>query len=413
MALITSPSVAYIDGKTGTLTATDVLNTIKTVDGSTSGLDADTVDGLNPDSTNTASTIVARDASGNFSAGTITATLSGNASSSTRVTYIDTRDVNFNPSTYSGISLHLKNNATDSLNDGGTYHGVLNLQQWGDLSGGVAHQLSFTDNNNIYLRNSTSTTSWGSWIKVWTDNNDGASSGLDADLLDGQHGSYYQQALVSGTNIKTINGNSILGSGNIAIDGAGVVRTITDVTPTNGQTVFTIAYTVNLIDVYINGVKLAASDFTASNGTSVTLGTSTLTTADSVQFVTWQQFSVMNGVTLDGIQTMTNKTVIGLKETAVNLTGSNIDINLGNYFYKTISGATTFTVSNVPVSGVAASFILDLTNAGSQTITWWSNVKWASGTVPTLTAAGRDILGFFTYDSGATWNGLLLAINIK
>lgn len=43
-------------------------------DGPGSGLDADTVDGLNPSSSNTASTIVSRDASGNFSAGTITAT---------------------------------------------------------------------------------------------------------------------------------------------------------------------------------------------------------------------------------------------------------------------------------------------------------------------------------------------------
>ena len=40
----------------------------------------------NATSANTASTIVARDASGNFSAGTITATLSGNASTATRVT---------------------------------------------------------------------------------------------------------------------------------------------------------------------------------------------------------------------------------------------------------------------------------------------------------------------------------------
>lgn len=44
---------------------------------------------------------------------------------------------------------------------------------------------------------------------------DGAGSELNADLLDGQQGSYYQQALVSGTSIKTINGASILGAGNI------------------------------------------------------------------------------------------------------------------------------------------------------------------------------------------------------
>ena len=42
-------------------------------DGSGSGLDADLLDGLDSASSNTVSTIVARDASGNFSAGAITA----------------------------------------------------------------------------------------------------------------------------------------------------------------------------------------------------------------------------------------------------------------------------------------------------------------------------------------------------
>jgi hypothetical protein len=60
--------------------AVDVLNKIKLVDGTSSGLDADLLDGLNSATTNTASTIVARDASGNFAAGTITGTFSGVAS---------------------------------------------------------------------------------------------------------------------------------------------------------------------------------------------------------------------------------------------------------------------------------------------------------------------------------------------
>ena len=64
-------------------TAADVLAKIKTVDGSGSGLDADLLDGMNSSTGNTANTIVARDASGNFTAGTITANLTGNASTAT------------------------------------------------------------------------------------------------------------------------------------------------------------------------------------------------------------------------------------------------------------------------------------------------------------------------------------------
>lgn len=55
-------------------TAADVLTKLKTVDGLGSGIDADHVRGLEPTAANVALSVVQRDASGNFSAGIITAT---------------------------------------------------------------------------------------------------------------------------------------------------------------------------------------------------------------------------------------------------------------------------------------------------------------------------------------------------
>jgi hypothetical protein len=106
-------------------------------------------------------------------------------------------------------------------------------------------------------------------------------------------------------------------------------------------------------------------------------------------------------------------TPVSLFETKVAVAASAIDLSLGNYFTKTISGATTFTVSNVPVSGTVGEFILDLTNGGSATVTWWAGIKWASGTAPTLTASGRDSLGFYTYDAGTTWTGVVIGKDLK
>lgn len=100
-------------------------------------------------------------------------------------------------------------------------------------------------------------------------------------------------------------------------------------------------------------------------------------------------------------------------ETKVAVAASAIDLSLGNYFTKTISGATTFTVSNVPASGTVGEFILDLTNGGSATVTWWAGIKWASGTAPTLTASGRDSLGFYTYDGGTIWTGVVIGKDLK
>ena len=47
---------------------------------------------------------------------------------------------------------------------------------------------------------------------------------------------------------------------------------------TSGQTVFTVTggYTVGLVDVYINGVRLTSSDYTATNGTTVVLTVGTM-----------------------------------------------------------------------------------------------------------------------------------------
>lgn len=80
-----------------------------------------------------------------------------------RLLYKDTRSTNYNPFSYLGATLHLKTNTTDSLSDGGTYHGVLDLSHWSDSSGGVNHQIGLTDNGNMYIRYSTGASTWSSW----------------------------------------------------------------------------------------------------------------------------------------------------------------------------------------------------------------------------------------------------------
>lgn len=102
-----------------------------------------------------------------------------------------------------------------------------------------------------------------------------------------------------------------------------------------------------------------------------------------------------------------------IQEKQITVASNNLDLALGNFFTKTIAGATTFTLTNVPSSSTAVSFILDITNGGSAVITWFTGVRWPNGIPPALTTAGRDILGFFTYDSGVTWTGLLLGKDIK
>lgn len=162
----------------------------------------------------------------------------------------------------------------------------------------------------------------------------------------------------------------------------------------------------------------AASTYQTLSGMSGYLATSAIGTtvqAYDADLTAWAGKTAPTGdaVGTTDTQTLSAKTITGLKETKVAMAANNIDLSAGNYFTKTISTGTTLTVSNVPTTGTAASFILDLTNGGAGTITWWSGVKWAGGTAPTLTASGRDSLGFFTHDGGTTWTGLVLGKDIK
>ena len=116
--------------------------------------------------------------------------------------------------------------------------------------------------------------------------------------------------------------------------------------------------------------------------------------------------------TVSNTQTLTNKTLTALKETKTTSSSYNFDLAGGNYFTHTAS-ANNLTVSNVPASGTVAAFIVELTNGGAYTFSYWSGVKWASGVPPTLTVSGVDTLGFYTHDGGTTWRGLMLAKDSK
>jgi len=100
-------------------------------------------------------------------------------------------------------------------------------------------------------------------------------------------------------------------------------------------------------------------------------------------------------------------------EKFISLAGNNIDLALGNWFGKTCAGSLTFTLGNIPPAGAVGCFILEVTNGGAYAVTWWNNLKWQVGAVPRLTVSGRDVLGFFTRDGGATWTGVVICRDAK
>ncbi len=78
-------------------------------------------------------------------------------------------------------------------------------------------------------------------------------------------------------------------------------RSSQDFTATASQTTFTTtgSYTVGFLDVYRNGVRLGASNFTATNGTTVVLGTA-CTAGDLVTIVFFTLVSIANAMPQSG-----------------------------------------------------------------------------------------------------------------
>jgi hypothetical protein len=128
-------------------------------------------------------------------------------------------------------------------------------------------------------------------------------------------------------------------------------------------------------------------------------------------------------VTLLG--TMTTNNVV---ERGVTTSGAavSIDLRQGAYFQQTLTAATTFTTTaaSIPAAPLVGSFILHLSNCAGNPISWnfadssgvasGLRIRWAGGTAPTLTSttATRDILGFYTLDSGSNWYGFVLGKDV-
>ena len=99
-------------------------------------------------------------------------------------------------------------------------------------------------------------------------------------------------------------------------------------------------------------------------------------------------------------------------ETKVAMSAHAVNLELGNVFTYTLSGAQTLTFTNPAASGSACSFTLILTNGGSATLTFPSSVDWAAATAPTLSSAGVDVLTFTSIDGGNIWYGIASGIGM-
>jgi hypothetical protein len=161
-----------------------------------------------------------------------------------------------------------------------------------------------------------------------------------------------------------------------------------------------------------NNINIADASFRTSNVNVNYLKGNLIATTAVVNTANVQQLNIAGSAFINTNRTITyygtthNQLGSGLGTRDINLT-------LGNFVSATVAGVTTWTFSNPIASPAVTGFILELTNGGSAALTWPASVKWPSGTAPSLTAAGVDVLTFFTDDGGTTYRGVVSMLDSK
>jgi len=225
---------------------------------------------------------------------------------------------------------------------------------------------------------------------------------------------------------------------------AGQIDNSVEYVATASQTSFNVTYAVGYVTAFLNGIKLPAADYTATTGTTVVLDTGA-TINDEVYFQAFGTFVLADTYTqaaadtlldakVDDSQVLTNvpsgalftDTVYDASTTVVDAdigstvqaydadtaktdtdqswTGSqrgtvvvdndgSFDMNGGNNFKSTPTGAVTLTFTNI--TNGQSGFIL-LVNSGGQTISAHANTKVDANLLATVTAAGTYLIGYFS-----------------
>lgn len=223
-----------------------------------------------------------------------------------------------------------------------------------------------------------------------------------------------QDTLVSGTNIKTVNGTSLIGTGDVVISGsASALNDLTDVvitTPSSGQVVsYNGTDWVNSTPssgVTDHGLLSGLSDDDHPQYYNQTRGDAryaqishphTLSQiSDWPAVISATEVGYLDNVA-SNIQTqlgskLSKSDITNVSFTAYSSTGSPIEWSANVKQHRTYSANTTvtFTAPAGPVN-----LVLLLTLSGDAVVTWPATVKWPGGTVPTLGNGTHVITGYF------------------
>lgn len=112
---------------------------------------------------------------------------------------------------------------------------------------------------------------------------------------------------------------------------------------TDNQTTFNVNYTIGYLDVYLNGIKLDSTEFTATDGTSVVL-TEGASENDVLEFITFSNVSLASGpvvvddTTTNSIRYLTHTNAVSGSISSIRVSSTKLTFN---------PGTNTFSAGNI------------------------------------------------------------------
>lgn len=251
---------------------------------------------------------------------------------------------------------------------------------------------------------------------VWTSTNQGAASGLDADLLDGQQGSYYANAAnLTGTLAdarlptsmagKTLTGTTtVTGVANISANVVYTSGAPVSFQPTTNSTPIAVKYRSSTgVDRWGVGTDTSQNYLVSRYNTSGTLVDSPLS------------ISLADGSIRHNTRTSIKSSIEDVVKPTITSNTLTIDLSSGNVFEVDFgTNITSVTINNIAAANNVSSWVLRLNHSvASRTITWPTSIKWPAGTAPTLTSSvgSTSTLVFYTTDGGTTILGFYAGTN--
>lgn len=343
--------------------------------------------------TNTANTVVARDGSGNFAAGTITAALTGNASTASALT----PGATINGTTFTGASpITITANTTNTLTLGSGLTGT-----------------SF--NGSTAVTATVDATNASTASKIVSRDANGSSSFKDIKLDGTSSGTVtVQPAATAGTWSLTLPTSGGTNGHVLTTNGSGVTSWAAasgSITVNNETTTNATRYPIFYSGTGATSTVGIDTGWTFNPATNAMILPGSLSLNGSVS---------LNGYTLNcataSIRYPIMEKTLEAYTTAV-ISGGTLTLDLNLHLVHRVSrnaNITTLALSNLPITNYAYSFTLIFdANGSSYTITWPAAVKWPGGTAPTITTTnGRsDMFVFYTNNAGTTWYAMTAAQN--